>query len=72
VTYFTPHFAPDFANVLEITEGDAEIMRNILETIKMVNDDIRQKHDESLKSKQSNEKVIEAVEGELVEDELGL
>lgn len=71
VTYFTPHFAPDFANLLEITEGDAEIMRNILETIKMVNDDIRQKHDESLKSKQSDNTVVEAVGVEVVEDELG-
>ena len=72
VTYFTPHFAPDFANVLEITEDDSEVMRDILETIKMVNDDIRTKHDEALKSKQADEKVIEAVDAELVEDELDL
>jgi hypothetical protein len=72
VTYFTPHFAPDFSNLLEITEADTEVMRNILETIKVVNDDIRTKHDEALRSNQKDTQVLDAIDIELVEDELDL
>lgn len=71
VTYFTPHFAPDFSNILEITEADAEVMRSILETIKIVNEDIRKKHDESLRNRQGDAQVLDAVDIELVEDEIG-
>ena len=71
VTYFTPHFTPDFSNILEISESDAEVMRNILETIKVVNDDIRNKHDESLRNRQGDSKVLDAIDVELVDDEIG-
>lgn len=71
VTYFTPHFAPDFANILELTEDDAETMRKILETIKVVNDDVRNKHDEALRNRQGDSQILEAVDVELADDELG-
>ena len=70
VTYFTPHFAPDFSNALEITPEDTNVMRKILETIKVVNEEVRKKHDESMRSNQRDAQIMDAVDVEVVDDAL--
>ena len=70
VIYFTAHFAPDFANTVEISPADAEVMRNILTMIKGANEQIRTKYDEALRSKQEDkvtEVAVDAIDGEYVE-----
>ena len=70
VIYFTAHFAPDFANVVEISPEDMEVMRSILTTIKNTNDQVTEKYKESLRSSQSDAndaKLVDAVDGEYTE-----
>ena len=76
VTYFTPHFAPDFSNILEIGPTDVETMKYILSMIKDTNDQIRTKHDDAIRAKNnvSAEAVVtDAISAEFseVEEELG-
>jgi len=71
VTYFTPHFSPNFENVHEISEADVGVMREILSTIAETNGQIRKKYDEALRSKQSSPVKVEEDYIEIVEDEIG-
>lgn len=71
VTYFTPHFAPDFENIHEISEADVVVMKEILSTIKETNDQIRKKYDDAIRSKQSSSVSVEEDYIEVVEDEIG-
>jgi pantothenate synthetase len=76
VTYFTPHFDPDFSNILDIGEKDVETMKYILSMIKDTNDQIRTKHDDAIRAKNNvaTEAVVDdAISAEFseVEEELG-
>ena len=55
VTYFTSHFKPDFKKKIELSPSDVEVMKHILTLIKGVNDEVRRKYDDKLRSHASND-----------------
>lgn len=70
VVYFTAHFAPDFANTVEISPEDMDVMRKILTMIKDNNDQVKAKYNDSLRAKQSDatdEKIVGAIDSEYTE-----
>ena len=65
VTYFVTHFTPDFKSKSELSPNDVEIMKHVLTSIKSINDEVKRKYDEAIKSKSSysnDDNVLDAVE----------
>lgn len=65
VTYFVTHFDPDFNNKSELSPNDVDIMKHILTSITSINDEVKRKYDDSIRSRQSDSNdsnVLDAVE----------
>lgn len=68
VIYFTSHFKPDFKSKTEVSPADVEIMKHILTLIKNVNEDVRRKYNEALKSQSDSSDSEELVDVILADD----